>query len=499
MCDSKVLRTTCHVTAGSIVGIGESQEVNVAGFEAALDTIRDERTLTLTEPFDCANIPILANASRRLAADKDGDDTLKQIRAADESQPNKMQDPVDPFRSFAGMSMFRSLRRSGMPLCGTIDMPFECTREFPTTCDHTETQHRPLVESANTLQTNDVYDVYLVKDDTLLLNFSATVAAKSCNVVTDPDGGSAVYIRVGGLERRLSSFHNQSTVTVIGDLFSAAKQPLRGQIDIAREDQTVWTTLDLRSDISKGDIFGVQLPGIDQVWESVVVKQSKNTIFTAEPFPGNALAGYSGALAYRRQAQSGRVLGSARVINERTFPSTHTLLLLMGTGDEDDIALTDVAEEEDAEMEVEDEEDAHTEMAASLHEENLANAKAICYEWMHEQYKRVVRLVGYTRLTVADIKPDKIVLASSYCGDAFDSVKLYRGLTPKKIPKIKFPTGHNATVQIDGSVSVGNGSFTAVTTRDVCPVLIPGDRVRIADQVCMVEGCKPVSGSGLWC
>ena len=154
--------------------------------------------------------------------------------------------------------------------------------------------------------------------------------------------------------------------------------------------------------------------------------------------------------------------------------------------------VTAAEEEENAEIDVEDEERIQTDISASLHEQNLANAKAICYEWMNIQYRRVLRLVGYARLTVADTLPNKITLTTSYCGDAFDSVKLYRGqfLSP---PTKEFPIGHNATVEIDGSVSVGNGSFIAVTTKDVCPVLLPGDHVQIADQVCLVEGCKPVS------
>lgn len=108
------------------------------------------------------------------------------------------------------------------------------------------------------------------------------------------------------------------------------------------------------------------------------------------------------------------------MINERTLSPNHTLLLVIGMGYTGDAieASVNLEEEEDAELNVEDEEDPQTEMVASFHQKNLNDAKAICYEWMHQQYKRMVRLVGYTRLTVADVEPNKIVLASKVVSTA---------------------------------------------------------------------------------
>ena len=232
--------------------------------------------------------------------------SLEQTRSADESRPNTMQDTIDPYKMYTGMSMFYSLGRSGIPICGTIDLPYKCSKSINISCDHTAS-----FRQQNRERTPG--EVFLFKDDTLLLNFSATVTAKSCHVSSNQSGD--VLMHVKDLDRRLSTFHNQSIVTFVGDLFSAEKQYLRGQLDVAEGDTTIWTTLDLRSDISKGDIFGVQLPGIDAVWESIVIRHTTNAIYTAKPFPGNSLVGYSAALAYRRQAESGRVLGSAQIIN----------------------------------------------------------------------------------------------------------------------------------------------------------------------------------------
>ena len=52
-------------------------------------------------------------------------------------------------------------------------------------------------------------------------------------------------------------------------------------------------------------------------------------------------------------------------------------------------------EEEDAELQVEFEDNAQQKLA-SVKAKQLASAKAICYEWMNLQYKRTVRLVGFT-------------------------------------------------------------------------------------------------------
>ena len=101
-------------------------------------------------------------------------------------------------------------------------------------------------------------------------------------------------------------------------------------------------------------------------------------------------------------------------------------------------------------------------------------------------------------MSVSEIRNNSLVLSTSYCGDAFESVKLYRGTIDSQLKKKSaFRFGHNSTVELDGTVSVGNGSFTAVTTRDVCPVVISGDHIQIADQICLVESCKPVRAN-LW-
>ena len=59
LCNSRIIRTTCHVTPGSTIGIGEGEIVNIAGFESQIGTLRDERTLTVNEPVDCDKILFL--------------------------------------------------------------------------------------------------------------------------------------------------------------------------------------------------------------------------------------------------------------------------------------------------------------------------------------------------------------------------------------------------------------------------------------------------------
>lgn len=298
---------------------------------------------------------------------------------------------------------------------------------------------------------------------------------------------------------------NNSAVVIVGDMFSVHKQHLRGQIDIHRGDDMIWTTLDLRADINVGDMFGVQLPGIAAMWESTVVSRTINSIRTSDPFPGNDLIGYSGSLAFRRQANSGRPLGEAVVVKSRQedYMATLTdneLLLRVDTApvaaigedlDTDDDSDDIVLDEEGGEEDIETERNATSELISARRRANIVQAEVLCDEVRH-QHRKVVRIEGTVSLVVEKVEPDAISLSNMYCADGFEAVKLYRSALPRPtVVPPRFPLGDHATTELDGTVSVGNGSFIAVTTRNVCPVVLSGDRVQIADQVCVVEYCKP--------
>ena len=80
-------------------------------------------------------------------------------------------------------------------------------------------------------------------------------------------------------------------------------------------------------------------------------------------------------------------------------------------------------------------------------------------------------------------------------------VKLYRGLIQQEVKKEK----RKGFTELPGFVAVGNGSFIAVTTRDLSKLVMSGDRIQIADQTCVVEDCrsamltlKCATPSGAW-
>ena len=491
-CDSQVLRTTCRVTEGSI---GRDQHIDVGGFVSKLDKLRDSRTITTKLPFSCNDMSLKefgeshSFSTRRQDYSANGwqlhHEQAHDVapRAKDEIETSNVVDPLEVDKMAIGIKMFKQ-ERSGLPICGTIDLavmrqegglPEEeerwCTSVLETSCDHTD-HHDPNGEHR------------LVERDTLVLNTSMTIRTYGCEIEkrvekeerreeeedqkdqkNQKDDTQHHHYYINIRTKRQVSYSNNTAVHLRGDLFSLKKEKLRGFFDFILGSRIVRTTSDLREDINIGDLLGVRLPGM--VFESVVLSRpDKRTLLIGQAFNvgQSDLLGYTGTLVYRKQGVSGLGMGQGILIKKRGGG---------GGGQNYNVLRLQV----EAEME----------------------AKSLC-RYIKTQYHSLIRMVGTTVLHVKSISKHSIIVHERYCNDDHNGVKLYRGLIKheKKLLPKGFPP-------LPGTAAVGNGSFVAVTTRDLCPVVISGRKVQIADQVCLVENCAPAmltlkcqTPSGAW-
>ena len=504
------------MTEGSI---SRDQHIDVGGFVSKLDKLRDSRTITTKLPFSCNEMSLKefgeshSFSTRRQDYSANGwqlhHEQAHDVapRAKDEVETSDVVDPLDVDKMAIGIKMFKQ-ERSGLPICGTIDLavrrhagglPEEeegwCTSVLETSCDHTD--HRdPNGEHR------------LVERDTLVLNTSITIRIDGCEIEKrvekeeeeerteeeedqknqkdqkdqkDDTQHHHYYINIR--TKRQVSYSNNTAVHLRGDLFSLKTEKLRGRFDFLLGSRVVHTTLDLREDINIGDLLGVRLPGM--VFESVVLSRpDKRTLLIGQAFNvgQSDLLGYTGTLVYRKQGVSGRLLGSGMgrgMLKKLPFKifSLNSKIKRGGGGGGG----------------------GENHNVLRLQVEGEMEAKSLCRD-IKTQYHSLIRMVGTTVLHVKNISNYSIIVHERYCNDDHNGVKLYRGLIKhdKKLTPKGFPP-------LPGTAAVGNGSFVAVTTRDLCPVVISGRKVQIADQVCLVENCAPAmltlkcqTPSGAW-
>ena len=446
-CDSQVVRTTCWVTEGSL---GRGQEIDMGGFVSPLSKLRDARTLTTTLPFSCTDVSLKefgAQHSKRLN---------ETTRAKDEVELSTVVDPLRSEDMYTGLSMFKK-EKGGMPICGTIDLSSQggkkCTRHIKTSCDHSDVNNNQDPNGGHRL----------VQHDPLVLNTSTTLRVLRCqteHIFADDDKQNQHFVLLH--TNRRTTYANNTIVHVLGSLFAGKKQLLRGQFDFVENSNVVRTTLDLTDDINIGDLLGVRLND-DLEFESVVVARlNALTLVLNQPYLGKDMSGYSGHLVYRRQAESGSTLGTK--IGETTLIKP-TLTL--------DTMKTKTTSEEHV---------------MRLRVQDTLEAKSMCSE-MRSQYHALIRVIGTTILRVTDVHKYSIDVDTQYCNDDHNGVKLYRGVIHKLEPT-KVTKKLKTFTMLPGTVAVGNGSFIAVTTRNLCPAVPTGSSVRIADQVCVVEYCQ---------
>ena len=375
-------------------------------------------------------------------------------------ETNNPQDGIDPLSSsemYTGIKMFKK-ERGGQPICGTIDLQSSggqtCTNSITTSCDHSNANTDPNGEHR------------LVKHDTLVMNTSTILRILKCDTIQIRNKH---YISL--TTNRKTTYANNSMIQLKGDLFASKKEVLYGQFDFIETSRIVHTTIDMTEDINVGDIIGVRMPGNVLEFESVIVaRPDQYTLVLNQPYLGSDLIGYSGHLVYRRQAESGRTLGTIlgeTILIKSTSIAKSTKKLTTST-----TPGTTVKKGYQLKLQV----------------ENKLEGSSICTDIM-EQYHTLIRMIGTTVLHVTAVDSTFVKVDRKYCNDDHIGMKMYRNVIRNQ-PKLKEKLIHNMT-ELPGTVAVGNGSFIAVTTRNVCPAVPSGSRIQIADQICVVEDCRP--------